>query len=335
MRALLAPSAGRRRATAASTRPLRGGGEWLSAASDSWSRSSCSRSTSWPNGLGHRAARHQPARRPARAAADLQLHLHQNEGISLGLLNATNPVGRWMLVALTSAIAVGRRGVDRQGEEPRSTRSRSAWCSAARSATSSTACGTAIVTDFLDLHFGEFRPFLVFNVGDAAISIAVVILLLRAFLTRKDHAKGQARGDYRTCVKALPPSSLSPPSRPAAAPPCADAATRRDEFTVARSAPLIVPPDFNLAPPVTGTRRPVAVGRSAAGDRHLVRRPRAAQPGRNEPARPGQPRHGARSASARPCGTRIRASSTRARRRSASFPRRASNSNVASAQAGQ
>src|SRR5881398_1620341 len=31
----------------------------------------------------------------------------QNEGISLGLLNATNPVGRWMLVALTSGIAIG------------------------------------------------------------------------------------------------------------------------------------------------------------------------------------------------------------------------------------
>src|ERR1041384_1366417 len=31
----------------------------------------------------------------------------ENNGISLGLLNATNPVGRWMLVALTSAIAVG------------------------------------------------------------------------------------------------------------------------------------------------------------------------------------------------------------------------------------
>jgi hypothetical protein len=26
-----------------------------------------------------------------------------------------------------------------------------------------------------------------------------------------------------------------------------------DDFTVARSAPLVVPPDFNLAPPVTGT----------------------------------------------------------------------------------
>ena len=42
------------------------------------------------------------------------------------------------------------------------------------------------VVDFADLHFGDFRPFLVFNVGDAAISIAVVILLLRAFLTRKE-----------------------------------------------------------------------------------------------------------------------------------------------------
>ena len=38
------------------------------------------------------------------------------------------------------------------------------------------------VVDFLDLHFGTFRPFYVFNVGDAAISIGVVILLLRAFL---------------------------------------------------------------------------------------------------------------------------------------------------------
>jgi signal peptidase II len=31
---------------------------------------------------------------------------------------------------------------------------------------------------------------LIFNVGDAAISIAVVILLLRAFLSRKEQTKG-------------------------------------------------------------------------------------------------------------------------------------------------
>ncbi len=45
------------------------------------------------------------------------------------------------------------------------------------------------VVDFADLHFGDFRPFLVFNVADAAISIGVVILLLRAFLMRNERPK--------------------------------------------------------------------------------------------------------------------------------------------------
>lgn len=108
----------------------------------------------------------------------------ENQGISLGLLNATNPVGRWMLVAVTSAIAIGvaywigreTRKIDQ----------------AALGMVLGGALGNIVdrirfgyVVDFADLHFGAFRPFLVFNVSDAAISIAVVILLLRAFLTRK------------------------------------------------------------------------------------------------------------------------------------------------------
>ena len=40
-----------------------------------------------------------------------------------------------------------------------------------------------------DLHFGEFRPFLVFNVGDAAITIGVLLLLVRALLMRDGRAK--------------------------------------------------------------------------------------------------------------------------------------------------
>ena len=113
----------------------------------------------------------------------------QNEGISLGLLNATNPIGRWMLVLVTSAIAVGV----------------AVWIGREKSRIDQAALGMVLggalgniidrvrfgyVVDFADLHFGTFRPFLVFNVGDAAISIAVVILLLRAFLTRKDHEQG-------------------------------------------------------------------------------------------------------------------------------------------------
>jgi len=113
----------------------------------------------------------------------------QNEGISLGLLNATNPVGRWMLVAVTVAIAVGV----------------AVWIGREKHRVDQAALGMVLggalgnildrarfgyVIDFADLHFGDFRPFLVFNVGDAAISIAVVILLLRAFLTPKERAKG-------------------------------------------------------------------------------------------------------------------------------------------------
>ena len=108
------------------------------------------------------------------------------EGLSLGLLNAANPIGRWLLVGLTAAIAVGvaiwigreRNRVDR----------------VALAMVLGGALGNILdrvrfgyVVDFADLHFGDFRPFLVFNVGDAAISIGVVILLLRAFLVRKDH----------------------------------------------------------------------------------------------------------------------------------------------------
>jgi len=113
----------------------------------------------------------------------------QNNGISLGLLNATTELGRWMLVALTSAIALGV----------------AFWMGREKNRIDQVALGMVLggalgnildrtlhgyVVDFLDLHFGEVRPFLIFNVGDAAISIAVVILLLRAFLSRKDQAKG-------------------------------------------------------------------------------------------------------------------------------------------------
>jgi len=47
----------------------------------------------------------------------------ENNGISLGLLNATTPTGRWMLVAMTAAIAIGvawwiRREEKRGDPEP-------------------------------------------------------------------------------------------------------------------------------------------------------------------------------------------------------------------------
>ena len=41
------------------------------------------------------------------------------------------------------------------------------------------------VVDYADLHFGTFRPFWIFNLADACITIGVLILLARAFLIRE------------------------------------------------------------------------------------------------------------------------------------------------------
>ncbi|HVM37877.1 MAG TPA: signal peptidase II [Sphingomicrobium sp.] len=112
----------------------------------------------------------------------------ENYGISLGLLNATTETGRWLLVAMTAAIAAGV----------------AYWLTREKNRGDQLALGMVLggalgnildrtrfgyVVDFADLHFGGFRPFLVFNVADAAISIGVAILLLRAFFARKEQAE--------------------------------------------------------------------------------------------------------------------------------------------------
>ena len=106
-----------------------------------------------------------------------------NTGVSLGLLSADSVLGRWLLVAMTSAIALFV----------------AIWLWRERRRDDSTALALILggalgniadrarfgyVVDFADLHFGDWRPFLVFNVGDAAITIGVLLLLVRALLMR-------------------------------------------------------------------------------------------------------------------------------------------------------
>ena len=115
-----------------------------------------------------------------------QLTYTENYGISLGMFQAQSDAMRWVLVAITAAIAVGV----------------AVWISREKLNGEQVALGMVLggaignildrvrfgyVVDFADLHFGEFRPFFIFNVGDAAISIGVVILLLRAFLSKEGH----------------------------------------------------------------------------------------------------------------------------------------------------
>jgi signal peptidase II len=107
----------------------------------------------------------------------------ENYGVSMGFLTASSATGRWLLVALTAAISVGVI----------------VWLWRERRRDDSIALGFVLggalgnivdrirygyVVDFADLHFGEWRPFLIFNVADAAITIGVLLLLFRALLTR-------------------------------------------------------------------------------------------------------------------------------------------------------
>ena len=111
------------------------------------------------------------------------LTLVHNYGVSLGMLTAESNAMRWGLVAMTGAISLFV-GV---------------WLWREANRVDVLALGMVLggavgnlldrvrfghVVDYADLHFGEFRPFLVFNVADAAITIGVLILLARALLVR-------------------------------------------------------------------------------------------------------------------------------------------------------
>lgn len=132
------------------------------------------------------------------------LRFVQNFGVSMGFLVAGSNTERWMLVAMTGIIAAGVAWWIR--------REATTADALALGAVLGGALGNILdrvrlgyVFDFLDLHFtltpamvavlrvvpffhgraGEdWHPFLVFNVADAAISVGVAVLLLRAIFVR-------------------------------------------------------------------------------------------------------------------------------------------------------
>ncbi|MDB5689900.1 MAG: hypothetical protein JWL91_1776 [Sphingomonas bacterium] len=108
----------------------------------------------------------------------------ENYGVSMGFLTANGPLGRWLLVGLTAAIATGVV----------------IWLWRERQRADVVALGMVLggavgnildrmrfghVVDYADLHFGTWHPFLVFNVADAAITVGVLLLVLRALITRE------------------------------------------------------------------------------------------------------------------------------------------------------
>lgn len=107
----------------------------------------------------------------------------ENRGVSLGLMPADSELGRWLLVGMTAGIASfvaiwlwkERRRQD----------------SIALAMILGGALGNIVdrvrfgyVVDYADFHIGGWQPFLVFNIADAAITIGVLLLLVRALLMR-------------------------------------------------------------------------------------------------------------------------------------------------------
>ena len=107
----------------------------------------------------------------------------ENRGVSMGMLNGAGDIGRWGITALTAAIAVAV----------------AMWLRRETSKPDVIALGLVLggafgnildrvrfgyVVDFLHFFWGT-RHFYVFNVADAAITVGVILLLLRASLSRR------------------------------------------------------------------------------------------------------------------------------------------------------
>lgn len=118
----------------------------------------------------------------------------ENRGVSMGFLTAETDFGRWMLVGLTALIAlvvlvwIWREKL--RGDI------------LSLSLVLGGAMGNIVdrarygyVVDYADLHFGDFRPFFIFNLADAAISIGVAILLLRAIFIKEDEDSSKESKD--------------------------------------------------------------------------------------------------------------------------------------------
>ncbi len=111
----------------------------------------------------------------------------ENRGVSLGMFQASNMEMRWLLVALTAGIAIvvlvwmmrERKFGDIAGL---------ALILGGALGNIRDRYELGYVIDYADFHIGTFRPFLIFNIADAAITIGVVIILARSLLVREKDA---------------------------------------------------------------------------------------------------------------------------------------------------
>jgi signal peptidase II len=112
-----------------------------------------------------------------------RLNWEENRGVSMSLLTAGSETERWLLVAMTGAISLFVAAWLWR-EKRRDDAIALAFVLGGALGNIFDRVRLGYVVDYADLHFGDIHPFLIFNVGDAAITIGVLLLLVRALLTR-------------------------------------------------------------------------------------------------------------------------------------------------------
>jgi signal peptidase II len=124
------------------------------------------------------------SRRQIHIISFFDLTYAENRGVSMGFLEASSETQRWLLVGLTALIA-GVVAIWMWREKLRGDVLALAMVLGGALGNIVDRVRYGYVVDYADLHFGTFRPFWIFNLADACISIGVVILLARAFLIRE------------------------------------------------------------------------------------------------------------------------------------------------------
>ena len=237
-------------------------------------------------------------RREIEITSFFDLRWVENTGVSLGLLSAGSAIGRWLLVAMTAAIAIfvaawlwrekrrddsvalglgaGRRA--RQYRRP----DRLRLCRRLRR---SAFRRVAAVFGLQCRRRSDYHRRAAFacprapdarwqDAQEGSLTMRIAHLALA----------GSAAALLAGCAGGGPFGRQGP-----------------DEFAVARNAPLVVPPDFALTPPRPGEAEAQRHRSARPGAPGPVRRPAAAQRGREQPA-PGRPCRPRRSG--RPLGRR-------------------------------
>lgn len=128
-----------------------------------------------------------PLKGPFRILPIYAFRYTENYGVSLGMFTADSPQQRWLLVAVTAAIAIGVVVWMLREKAWGEITGLSLILGGAMGNIWDRAV-SGFVIDYADLHFGEWRPFLIFNLADAAITFGVLILLARSLLLREKPA---------------------------------------------------------------------------------------------------------------------------------------------------